>query len=101
VAFAWGDIKTSEGLAIISGQRYLEIVAPYVHPDHRTRGVGGQLVYRLLAAATVAGVTRAPAQTATVDSQRSVGCYRERGFTVWYVELSVRRRPAAQRQARV
>lgn len=89
IGFGCGSVQTSEGLAVIpESERYLRLDELYVVPDRRDRGVGGQLVDRVLADAAEQGVIRGRVLSAARDWRRIIDFYRDHGFRMWYVELA-------------
>ncbi len=66
------------------GEEYLSLDQLYVHPDHRGRGVGSQLVAKLFAAAQAHGIDRHLVFSANTDWPRTLGFYRKHGFRPWF-----------------
>ncbi len=88
LAFAYGSVQVSGGLAVTpAGERYLEVDDIYVAPDYRSRGVGGRLLDRLIAAVEAEGVSRVHVFSATKDHDRVLDFYRKHGFRPWGVQL--------------
>ena len=88
VGFSYGSTRISEGLAIMAkGERYFEIEELYVKPDYRDRGIGGELLDRLVEACKENGVQRFKVYSASKDLDGSTRFYRRHGFESWYVEM--------------
>ncbi|MDQ5854210.1 MAG: GNAT family N-acetyltransferase [Chloroflexota bacterium] len=66
------------------GENYLSLDQLYVHPNHRGRGVGNELVKRLFAAAQANGIHRHLVLSANTDWQRTLGFYQKHGFRPWF-----------------
>lgn len=81
-------MHVSDGLAVIpAGERYLEVDEVYVHPDHRSSGIGRRMLEALLQDAEGQGVSRALVYSATKDWSRMVDFYGRLGFKMWSVQL--------------
>ncbi len=88
VGFAYATVDRSEGLAVIpSGERYLRLEELYVLPDHRHRGVGSQLVHRVLAEAALQGIRRGRVYSSSRDWRRIIDFYEHHGFHMWGIEM--------------
>ncbi|MGE5672764.1 MAG: GNAT family N-acetyltransferase [Mycobacterium leprae] len=88
IGFAYGTVKTSEGMAVIpAGQRYIEVDELYVLPAHRDGGVGGRLLDALLEQASADGVERSFIYSASRDWRRVTDFYGRHGYQMWFVGM--------------
>jgi ribosomal protein S18 acetylase RimI-like enzyme len=86
--FVSGSAHVSEGTAIMPrGTSYLEIDNLYIVPEHRRRGIGGELIARLLAEAKGRGVTHALLYSAAKDVHGVLRFYERHDFRSWYVQM--------------
>lgn len=88
VGFVYGSVRVSEGLAVVPrGATYVEIEGLYVRPELRRRGIGSQLLRRLLHSAQMNNITRFTVYSSTKDLWRVLGFYEGHGFKTWYVQM--------------
>ncbi len=88
IGFISGSAQTSGGTAVIAaGESYLEIDNLYVAPEFRRRGVGGELVDRLLAQAREAGLAHAVLYSAAREIHSVLRFYERHKFQSWYVQM--------------
>lgn len=88
VGFISGSAHVSEGTAVIAaGESYLEIGNLYVDAEFRRRGVGGELVERLLARARENGVAYAALYSAAKEIHGVLKFYERHEFQSWYVQM--------------
>jgi ribosomal protein S18 acetylase RimI-like enzyme len=66
---------------------YLDVEELYVHPEHRKRGIGKNLLRELLAAARKDGAGRALVYSANRDSKAMIDFYALSGFKLWFIRL--------------
>jgi RimJ/RimL family protein N-acetyltransferase/N-acetylglutamate synthase-like GNAT family acetyltransferase len=88
VGYAVGAVRESEGLAVLpAGVRYLEVEDLYVEPEHRSRGLGGALLGRLLGEAAGRGVERALVYSSNRAWERTAAFYGRHGFRMWFIRM--------------
>lgn len=88
IGFISGAAHVSEGTAVVAaGESYLEIDNLYVEPEFRGRGVGGELVDRLLAQAREHGLTHAVLYSAAKEIHSVLKFYERHKFQSWYVQM--------------
>ncbi|MCL5996588.1 MAG: GNAT family N-acetyltransferase [Chloroflexi bacterium] len=88
IGYTCGVVKVSGGPGLIAaGERFLDIQEVYLHPDHRDRGVGHQLLQHQMQEAEAHGVTRAIVGSSNKDWRRTVAFYEALGFHMWAVTL--------------
>ena len=69
------------------GEDHLSLHQLYVHPDHRNRGFGSQLVSRLFAEAASNGIHRHFVMSANQDWEKTLRFYQKQGFRPWYFRM--------------
>jgi GNAT superfamily N-acetyltransferase len=69
------------------GEDHLSLSQLYVHPDHRNRGVGSQLVAKLFAAAASNGIHRHLVMSENLDWEKTMRFYQKHGFRPWYFRM--------------
>ena len=88
IGFISGAAQTSDGTAVIAaGESYLEIDNLYVATEFRRRGVGGELVDRLLAQAGEDGLAHAVLYSAAREIHSVLRFYERHKFQSWYVQM--------------
>lgn len=88
VGFVAGVVKTGHGSVFKpEGEEYLHIHELYVHPDHRRRGVGRQLVNAILQQAAEAGIYRSIVASGNVDWESTYRFYERHGFRMLSIEM--------------
>ena len=88
IGFISGAAHVSEGMAVVAaGEGYLEIDNLYVEPEFRGRGVGGELVDRLLAQARENGLAHAVLYSAAKEIHGVLKFYERHKFRSWYVQM--------------
>ena len=88
VGYVAGVVKTGYGPGFKpEGERYLEIQELFVHPDHRRRRVGHQLVDAILNQATADGIQRSMVASGNVDWQATYRFYERHGFQMLSMEM--------------
>src|SRR5690606_38617626 len=88
VGYVAGVVKTGYGHGFKpEGERYLEIQELFVHPDHRRRRVGHQLVDAILRQATADGIIRSVVASGNVDWQATYRFYERHGFQMLSMEM--------------
>jgi GNAT superfamily N-acetyltransferase len=88
VGYAYGTVRRSEGSAVIpANEAYLEIEEIYVDGAFRKRGIGSDLLDRLMITARSNGVARFLLYSASKDLDGILTFYRAHGFRSWYVQL--------------
>lgn len=88
VGFASGEVKTSEGNAVLPPDaRYLDIDSVYVAGHARSCGIGTRMVQQLLATAERQGISRFLLYSATKDQSAVMRFYARFGFRPWYTVM--------------
>ena len=83
-----GDSARSLHYQILrEGEDHLSLHQLYVHPDHRNRGVGSQLVAKLFVAAASNGIHRHFVMSANQDWEKTMRFYEKQGFRPWYFRM--------------
>jgi ribosomal protein S18 acetylase RimI-like enzyme len=83
-----GDAATDMHYQILpEGEDHLSLHQLYVHPDHRNRGIGSQLVARLFAEAASNGIHRHFVMSANQDWEKTMRFYEKQGFRPWYFRM--------------
>jgi ribosomal protein S18 acetylase RimI-like enzyme len=72
---------------VAKGESYLEIDQLYVHPQHRSRGVGSRLVERLREEARSRGINQCVVAPSNREWERTIGFYEKLGFRCWYFRM--------------
>jgi ribosomal protein S18 acetylase RimI-like enzyme len=88
LGYIFGTTHVSEGLAIIPAkEKYIEIDEVYIHPEHRSSGIGHKLVDHILDEAESNGICRSVVYSATKQWERMVGFYEKHDFKLWFVQM--------------
>jgi GNAT superfamily N-acetyltransferase len=88
VGYIYGTVHVSNGLAVIqAGDKYLEIDEVYITPEHRSCGIGHQLVERILEEAQSDGVYKSIVYSATKQWLEMVRFYEKHDFQMWFVQM--------------
>jgi ribosomal protein S18 acetylase RimI-like enzyme len=83
-----GDSATNFHYQILQkGEDYLSLNQLYLHPEHRNRGVGSQLVDKLFAAAASHGIHRHIVMSVNQDWEKTMRFYQKHGFRPWYFRM--------------
>ena len=83
-----GDAATDLHYQVLqTGEDHLSLHQLYVHPDHRNRGIGSQLVVRLFTAASDNGIHRHFVMSMNQDWEGTMRFYKKQGFRAWYFRM--------------
>ena len=88
IAYAAGIEKLGKG-AIYKpeGEQYLNVDEVFVHADHRSGGIGTQLVQALLSRAEAEGVVRSMVGSNNVDWLPTVQFYERHGYRMFAIQM--------------
>lgn len=88
VGYAFGEIRQGNAVPVIpQSDAYLEIHEVYIHPQHRSQGIGRQLVTCLIDKACEHQVERALVGSSNRRWKDTAAFYEELGFHMWYIQM--------------
>ncbi|MGO4528528.1 GNAT family N-acetyltransferase [Paenibacillus sp. 2TAF8] len=88
IGYAFGVIRRGNAEPVISqAEEYLEIHEAYIHPDHRSKGIGKELVKCLLDQAQEQRIERALVGSSNRRWKDTATFYEELGFNMWYIQM--------------
>lgn len=88
VGFVKGSVRVGEETAVMpGGESYVEVEDLYVAPEFRGRGVGGELLNRLLERAGERGAAYALLYSASKNVHSVLRFYERHDFRSWYVRM--------------
>ncbi|MCK6073896.1 GNAT family N-acetyltransferase [Paenibacillus silvae] len=88
VGYAFGDIRRGNAEPVIpQADVYLELHEVYIHPEHRRKGIGRELVQCLLNQAQQHQVERALVGSSNRSWKDTAAFYEELGFQMWYIQM--------------
>lgn len=93
IGFVIGELRSTAGNEFVEGVLddaavYLEVQDLYVASDHRGRGVGTQLMRRLLQIANDRGVSGSLVYSANRDYARTARFYESLGYDMWHIHMT-------------
>lgn len=88
VGYAFGEIRQGNAVPVIpQADAYLEIYEVYIHPEHRGKGIGKELVTCLIDKAREHQVERALVGSSNRRWKDTAAFYGELGFHMWYIQM--------------
>ncbi|MCQ6557666.1 GNAT family N-acetyltransferase [Paenibacillus mendelii] len=88
VGYSFGEVRSGNaGQIIPPDESYLEIFEVYIHPDHRSEGMGKKLVGHLMEQAEKNQVTRLLVGSSNRRWKETAKFYEELGFSMWYFQM--------------
>lgn len=88
IGYAFGEIRCGNAEPVIpQADVYLEIHEVYIRPEHRSKGVGKELVRCLTDKACENQIERALIGSSNRRWKDTASFYEELGFNMWYIQM--------------
>ncbi|WP_339838180.1 GNAT family N-acetyltransferase [Paenibacillus sp. FSL R7-0272] len=88
IGYAFGEIRCGNAEPVIpQADGYLEIHEVYIHPEHRSKGVGKELVRCLIEKASEHQIERTLVGSSNRKWKDTASFYEELGFHMWYIQM--------------
>lgn len=88
IGFAFGEIRCGNAEPVIpQADGYLEIHEVYIHPEHRSKGIGKELINCLIDKASEHQIVRALVGSSNRRWKDTASFYEKLGFDMWYIQM--------------
>lgn len=89
IGYIYGSVKNNDGISVLdqNDKQYLEIEEIYVHPAHRTKGIGRNLMNNLINDINNNDIRRVTVSSANKDWKSIKEFYEKFGFKMWTLTM--------------